>query len=164
MESLEKAVTRPPSSYPEWLACFAYLRGSIPLDRQATELMKSGTFVCTGVMAAAFQEQLVATINAMLTGRIRRFIRELNLAIELNEFEDICRLFVRLSSAANGCLFFESLSFLSEAFRQQLSDSVKRQFRKCWDTAVAFLERQSAEHPDADLDDALFQIQRVKLF
>jgi hypothetical protein len=164
MAALEKSVNRSPGTYQEWLSCFDYLRESSAVDEGTVELIKNGSFVSSGQMMAAFQTQLMETINTMLNKRVGRFIKDLNRAIEFNELEDIAFLYVKLRNETGKCLFFENLNFLDVGFRRELIDSIKQQVTSCWNSTLRFLRQQSVEYSNSGLEDALFLIYRIKLF
>jgi hypothetical protein len=154
----------PPTTYEEWLNCFDMLKSSSVADIETTTVIAKGRFVNKGYLAVRFQEKLVETVNAMLDRRIAQFLRDLNILISFNELSDIVYLFVKLRNEINKCLFFTDFNFLEVNVRQELELSVKTQMKKFWSDTVTFLQKQTLESCNADLEDSLFLIRRIDLF
>lgn len=123
-----------------------------------------GSFISDGYIAVRFRQKLVETVNEMLNKRTARFLKDLNTLISFNEFADMAPLFVKLRNEVNKCLFFTEWGFLGEEMKGELARSVKGQMRKFWEDTVAFLQKQTVEFCNADLEDALFLIRRLELF
>ena len=164
IDLLERTKVNAPSTYQEWLDCLAVLRGTNVSGTGVYDALTAGSFTGTGVTKAALQRQIVDAINALLDNSAKRFIRNMNESIAFNELSQIELLFNRLKKDVKIALFFETLDFLPRDFRQELSDSVRKQMTDFWNGTVRFLYEQSLEHSNADLEDALFLIKRVKLF
>lgn len=153
-----------PSAYQDWLILFEFLKTKAALEADALELLSQGTFTGSRQMMTAFHNQLTDTINEMLNKRIKVFIKELNLLIELNELADIVPLFRQLRNELQRCLFFKRLWFLDEEVRTALTASVEGQVIEFWSNTVRFLQKQNLEYHHAELEDALFLINRIRLF
>ena len=117
-----------------------------------------------GYIAVQFHQKLADTINEMLNKRISKFSKDLNMLISFNELSDIVPLFIRLRNDVEFCLFFMKFDFLDKGIKGELEQSVKAQMEKFWNDTVAFLQRQTMEFSNSDLEDSLFLIRRLKLF
>lgn len=164
IDLLEQTSVKAPATYQEWLDCLAVLKGTNVHSSGVYEAMVTGSFAGTDVTKAALQRQIVDSINAMLDNSAKRFIRNMNDSITFNELSQIELLFNRLKKDVKVALFFETLDFLPKDFRNELSDSIRKQMSGFWKDTVNFLYEQSLEYSNSDLEDALFQIKRIKLF
>lgn len=153
-----------PFTYQEWLDCLSLLKSNSSCSAAVYDALISGTFGGTEATLAAFQRQLVVAINAMLNRSMKRFVRKMNESIIFNELIQLDLIFIRLKKDVHLALFFESLRFLPDAFRNELSDSVRKQMTDFWNGMVSFLYEQSLEHSNSDLEDALFLIKRKRIF
>ena len=55
-------------------------------------------------------------------------------------------------------------STLDDEFKRDLESSIKTQTEQFWSETIVFLKKQTLEHKNSDLEDSLFQINRLKLF
>lgn len=160
----ERAIADPPSTYQEWLDCFERMKEAPLSGSEDLEVLSRGTFSGTGTMQAAFERQLVDTVNAVLNKSTKRFVRDLNDCIAFNELGQVDVLFKRLKKDIRRAAFFVDLSFLSNSFKAELYRSVTEQMTMFWDNTIAFLRQQANDPSNSDLEDALFLIRRIKLF
>lgn len=164
IELRERPATAAPSTYQDWLDCFARMR-ELPLSGNGDfEVLALGSFSGTGAMQAALERQMVDTINAVLNKSVKRFVRNLNECIAFNELAQVDVLFKRLKKDVNKTLFFLNLSFLSGEFKDELYASITSQMTGFWDDTVGFLRQQAMDYSNSDLEDALFLIRRIRLF
>ena len=69
----ERAIAEAPSTYQEWLDCFERMK-EVPLsNNRDLEVLSLGTFAGTGTMQAAFERQMVDTVNVVLNKSTKRF-------------------------------------------------------------------------------------------
>ena len=115
-------------------------------------------------MQAAFERQMVDTVNVVLNKSTKRFMRDLNECIAFNELAQVDVLFKRLKKGIYKATFFVNLSFLPNSFKTELYRSVTEQMTMFWDNMIAFLQQQANDFSNSDLEDALFLIRRIKLF
>ena len=74
----ERAIAEAPSTYQEWLDCFERMK-EVPLsNNRDLEVLSLGTFAGAGTMQAAFERQMVDTVNVVLNKSTKRFMRDLN--------------------------------------------------------------------------------------
>ena len=164
MIDLRERPAAAPSTYQDWLDCFARMR-ELPLSGNGDfEVLALGVFSGTSAMQAALERQMVDTINAVLNKSVKRFMRNLNECITFNELAQIDVLFKRLKKDINKTLFFLNLSFLSSEFKAELYASITVQMTDFWNDTVGFLRQQAMDHSNSDLEDALFLISRIRLF
>lgn len=154
----------PPASYQEWLHCLEVFSKSSATRSEICAVLRQGTFSGSPDITKSLCEQIVKAINEYLDYNVKRFARNLNESIAFNEFLRLDLLFRRLKKDINAVMFFESLGFLPEAFREELKSSVKNQMSAYWKQTVLFLHNQALDFPDMQLEDALFLINRIKLF
>ncbi len=157
-------IRNPPTSYEEWLDCFDLLKTCSFLDKEVFEIISRGSFVIKGYIAFQFKQKLVDTINEMLNMRIKQFLKELNMYLSLNDLSDIAPLFIKFRNEVRKCLFFLDLDFLDDKFKRDLESSIRTQTEQFWIDTIVFLKKQTLEHTNSDLEDSLFQINRLKLF
>lgn len=162
--AIAQSSVRVPSTYQDWLACFDIMKNGSCADTEVFDAAGMGSFIGSELTKVALQNQIVETVNAYLDKCVKRFIRNLNTNIEFNELSQTELLFKRLKKDVAKSLFFTHLSFLPTNFRLELEDSVKKQMIKFWDSTIQFLYDQSLEFSNAELEDLLFLLKRIKLF
>ena len=164
IELRERPVADAPSTYQDWLDCFARMK-EVPLSGNGDlEVLALGSFAGTSAMQAALERQMVDTINAVLNKSVKRFVRDLNECIAFNELAQVDVLFKRLKRDIHKTTFFLELSFLSSDFKNELYQSITDQMTGFWDDTICFLRQQAMDYSNSDLEDALFLIRRIKLF
>lgn len=160
----EPNATAAPSTYQDWLDCFARMK-EMPLSANGEfAVLANGSFSGTQAMRAALERQMVETVNAVLNRSVKRFVRDLNERLAFHELSQMDLLFQRFKRDVERILFFQKLSFLPEEFREELYGSIVGQMTGFWNDTVAFLRRQAMESADSDLEDALYLIRRIRLF
>lgn len=162
--TVEQTSLAAPTTYQEWLECFELMKSGSIVGNEVFDAVRGGIFVGSDLTKDALQRQIVETVNALLDKSVKRFIRNLNDSIAFNELPDTVLLFKRLKKEVNISLFFTELSFLPEGFRHDLEKSVKDQMNGFWNDTVAFLQDQSLEFSNSDLEDILFLVKRIRLF
>jgi hypothetical protein len=161
---LERGISAPPTTYEDWLYCFDLLKSTSSVDNRLAMTIAEGSFVSRGYIAIQFQHKLAETINVMLNKRISRFLKDLNMLISFNELADIVPLFVKLRNEVGKCLFLCKFNFLDENVQLELEESFKVQMECFWNDTILFLQKQTMEYSNADLEDSLFLLRRVQLF
>ena len=161
---LERELVAPPTTYDEWLSCFDFLKSSPSVNNSVAMTIAKGSFVNRGYIAVQFHQKLADTISEMLNKRIARFLKDLNMLISLNELSDIVPLFVKLRNDVERCLFFKELDFLDKGIKRDLEQSIKTEIGKFWNDTMTFLQKQTLEYSNSDLEDSLFLIRRIRLF
>ena len=153
-----------PTTYQEWLSCFEKIKDAPFSDDMDYVRLSQGSFAGTDVMIYAFQQQLINLINTVLNKSTRRFVRNLNECLMFHELEQLDFLFKRLKKDIHRVLFFRDLTFLSDEFISELYQSVKEQMTGFWNNSVGFLQKETMDHNDPALEDALYLIGRITLF
>lgn len=160
----EHAAIKAPCTYQDWLACFDRMKNASDADAEVFDAACMGVFTGSEQTKIALQRQLVETVNAFLEKRVKRFLRSLNENIAFNELPQTELLFKRLKRDVERSLFFTKLTFLPQSYRAELEASVKEQMSGFWDNTVSFLRKQSLEVCNAELEDVLFLVKRIRLF
>ena len=161
---LEWELSAPPTTYEDWLNCFDLLKSSTSVDKGVAMTIARGSFVNKGYIAVQFHQKLAETINEMLNKRIAWFLKDLNMLISFNELSDIAPLFVKLRNEVKKCQFFIELDFLDASVKHDLEQSVRTQMEQFWSDTISFLQKQTMECSNVDLEDSLFLIRRIQLF
>ncbi len=164
MIGLQNRPAAAPSTYQDWLDCFARMR-ELPLSGDGDfAALALGSFSGSSAMQAALERQMVEAINVVLNKSVKRFVRDLNECIAFNDLAQVDTLFKRLKKNINKTLFFLNLSFLPGEFKDELYASITGQMTEFWNDTVGFLRQQALDHSNPDLEDALFLIRRIRLF
>lgn len=164
IEFQERAAAAAPTTYQDWLDCFARMK-EVPLaGNSELAVLARGSFTGTSTMQAALERQMADAINTVLNKSVKRFVRELNECIAFNELAQIDVLFKRLKKDINKTTFFLDLSFLSNEFKKELYQSITDQMTSFWNDTIRFLRQQAMEYSNSDLEDTLFLIRRIRLF
>lgn len=156
-------ITAPPQTYQEWLDCFEYMKSSRISDEFISVLSK-GSLQSSQRMREKFQIHIVNLINDMLDARTGRFISKLNGLLESNDIADIVVLFKNFSKDIKQCLFFNHMTCVAPQFCKELSDSVEKQTAEFLNKVVDHLSSQALETNHLEMEDALYQIRRIKFF
>ncbi len=127
-------------------------------------LVVIGMIYAEAFLVPVFFAGLLSLVLLPLSKNIKRFVKKLNECITFNELSELDLLFNRLKKDTHRALFFNKLDFLPLNFRKELSTSVEKQMNEFWDGTIRFLEQQSIEFSNSELEDALFLINRIKLF
>lgn len=161
---VERTGFEAPTTYQDWLSCFELMKNEPVSGNGIYDMVVLGSFSGTEHTETAMQKQIVETVNAVLNKSIKRFVKRLNECIAFNELSELDLLFNRLKKDTHRALFFNKLDFLPLNFRKELSTSVEKQMNEFWDGTIRFWEQQSIEFSNSELEDALFLINRIKLF
>lgn len=161
---LERTKIEAPTTYQDWLNCFELMKNEPASGNEIYDVVVSGSFFGTERTKAAMQRQIVDTVNTVLNNSIKRFVKKLNESIAFNELSELDLLFWRLKKNTHMVLFFNKLNFLPIGFRTELTNSVKKQMSEFWNSTISFLKKQSIEYSNSELEDAIFLIDRIKLF
>lgn len=154
---------RAPESYADWLEWLRVLR-SRELTPEERALLKCGC--CTDVSGAMpyIEQQVIETVNCMLSRCIRLFRRDLDAAEMYGDWDGFYLAFRKLAGRMERCLFFLQMTFLPREFRQSLYDSVREETGKFWRARLTELRRQCMESSQPALEDQLYMISRLRLF
>ena len=163
-EAKKQETVKAPSTYQEWLECLAMMKSGPIAGNEAFLSARNGKFVGSAVTKTDLQKQIVETINTVLNNCAKRFVRNLNECFAFSEFSQIELLFKRLKKDIHTVMFFSDLPFLPEKFRKELEGSINDQMGGIWNETIRFLEAESLEYPNSDLDDTIFLVKRIKLF
>lgn len=160
----DKPNVKVPSTYRDWLECFNQMQNGLMYDEVFYAAISKGSFVGNKLTKSAFQKQLVNTVNTILDKNVKRFSKDLNEIIIFNEFSELELLFRRFRKNIYKVLFFDNFIFLPKTFRDELKKSIMKQMSEFWEDTKKFLYLQTMEFSNSELDDAVFLINRIKLF
>lgn len=163
-ELQQRPIAAAPSTYQDWLDCFARMKEAPLSTEDDFALLARGSFTGTGAMQAALERQMVEAINAFLNKSVKRFVRELNECIAFQELAQAEVLFKRLKKNIRKTTFFLELSFLPGDFKEELYQSITEQMLGFWNDTIRFLRQQAMDYANSDLEDVLFLIGRIRLF
>jgi hypothetical protein len=153
----------PPKTYSEWLEYFNYLKSN-RFDNTHVSILKKGSLQSDEQLIVRFQNQLTNLLNTLLEKKTKKFIKEFNYLIECNEMSGLVLLFKRFQKDVICCLFFDELEFLSDDIKLQLSKAVRTRISEFIRDVIRHLKRQTLECNNSELEDALYQIKRIKIF
>lgn len=154
--------TIPPSTYSEWLSCFSYMK-SQHFDYTYTDHLIKGSLEGNEQVMLHFQNQLICLMNVLLEKKTRRFVKNMNHLLEVNELDNLTLLFRRFKREIDNCLFFTKLEFLSPNVKLQLKEAFMQEAAKFLDNVINHLKIQSAQNNIPELEDALYQLRRIRM-
>lgn len=157
------AMTAPPKTYQEWLDCFAHMK-EYRISEEYIEILSKGSIHSNPQMANRFQTHIVNLINDMLDARTRRFIKELDQLMEFNDIGDVVLLFKKFNKEIKQCLFFSRLDCVTAGFKKELATSVEGQTIEFLRKVMNHLSVQAFETNNFEMEDALYQIRKIKFF
>lgn len=158
-----KTSVTPPTTYSEWLKCFSYLKNN-RVDGEYIDIIKRGSLQRDEGILLRYENRLINLLNIMIDKKTRKFIGEINLLIECNEIMGLATLFRRFKREIGGCMFFCDLDFLPDNMKNQLRESVKQQIEEFLKQILNHLKIQSVEFNNIQLEEALYEIKRIKMF
>ena len=162
IELKEKSAVAAPTTYQDWLTYFEELKEAPFAESYDPKRFSQGTFDGNGTLLAAFEGQMITTINVMLQKSTKRFTRALNECLTFQELYRVDGLFKRLKKDIQRTTFFVNLPFLPEPFKAELYVSISEQMTAFWMDTVSQLRHMALDNPNPDLEDALFFIERIK--
>jgi hypothetical protein len=128
------------------------------------DMLALGSLQCSEQMLLRFREHIVVSLNRMIDHRTKRFIRELNRFLEFNDAAGVVALFRKYKKDMEQCMFFKKIVFIQDAFREELSISVENQTKAFLKKVVGHLTGQVTDTGNPEMEDALYQIKRIRFF
>lgn len=152
-----------PGNYQEWITFLRRLQEE-ELMPDAMREAAQGTLLGDSSVIQRFQVELVETVNVVLKRNARRFLKNLNEALECNDIESIYFLFQRFKGQVETCLFFREITFLQRGFQRELEYQVKNQMEEFLEETVKQLTKMQEESQSIELEDMLYAIRKMKGF
>lgn len=149
----------PPETYQQWLACFQHLQLH-PLDSKMLETMAQGSYL--GKPAESFLVRLSETVGIVITGYCRRFLRQVDLALEDGEPDMVELLAVRLKRDIRKCFFYRSVSFLDSGYIHTLDTGFGDQLSAFWNQLLKELKKTAKDSANEELEDVYLALKRMK--
>jgi hypothetical protein len=128
------------------------------------DMLTLGSLQCSEQMLLRFREHIVVSLNRMIDHRTKRFIRELNRFLEFNDAAGVVALFRKYKKDMEQCMFFNKIAFIQDTFREELTISVENQTKAFLKKVVGHLAGQAADTGNPEMEDALYQIKRIRFF
>ena len=150
----------PPETYQQWLDCFAHLREH-PLDGAMLDALAQGKY--TGTPAETFLVRLSDAVGLAMTGYCKRFLRQLDQALEDGEPDLAVLLARRLQKHLRKCFFYRSLPFLPASYVQTLDGGFRVQLDTFWMNFLTQLGKSARESMDPGMEDLLLEMKRIRL-
>lgn len=163
MIELAALLKQPPHTYQDWLDCLEYMEKS-SVGEEFFDMLTLGSLQCSEQMLIRFREHIVVSLNRMIDHRTKRFIRELNRFLEFNDAAGVVALFRKYKKDMEQCMFFKKIVFIQDTFREELSISVENQTKAFLKKVIGHLAGQAAETGNPEMEDALYQIKRIRFF
>lgn len=149
-----------PTTYQEWLDCFAYVKVH-PNDNIGFSLLRKGTLRCDSYILDAFLQRMDETVGDVLNKRISNFLSQVSELFEEGDFEGVEMLATRFWASTSECFFFENLDCISSRQKMQFRDGYLRQLKCFWANFIRELEKDADEYRNIILEDLFFQLSRL---
>lgn len=150
----------PPETYQQWLTCFQHLQEH-PTDYRVLELLAQGKYI--GKPAEAFLVRLSDVVSLVLTASCRRFLRQLDEALQDGETDMAMLLALRLKKNIRKCFFYRALPFLERNYIETLDRGFEGQLDSFWKSFLGQLKKTVRDSMDPRMEDVLMEMKRIKI-
>ena len=134
-----QAFIYPPTTYNEWLQAFEYFK-AYARTADAANILRHGKLESASYILGLFQNQLVSYLNFTMSKKLKKFNKDINFMIEVNDFIGISRLLKKLKNDFVNLTFYQNLEFVRFETRKQLSDQICQELKKYFKDLSLFFE------------------------
>lgn len=153
-------LNRAPSTYQEWIDCFAYIR-SHPNDRAYLVKLSDGSFHGDSQMLDMYLRRLDDTLREMISARITRFLAQIDELFAENDLDGVEVLSVRFCRDISACFFFKELSGIPQKQKTEFADGFSEQLQQFWSRLIREMKLQAEEHRNDELEELAFRLARL---
>lgn len=155
---------KPPETYMEWLECLDMMQCAPPNILELEMMMRKGSFSGTGKVLLSLEQQIINSINALLTKAVERLSSAVDVCYEDGAFYWLIQSYKQFKRTILSAMFFENLDFLPASFRKGLKDSIASQMRAFDDSFKKNMANVAIENPGSELESAVTIINYIDLF
>ena len=134
-----QAFIYPPTTYNEWLQAFEYFK-EYEMTEDDANILRQGKLENDSSIIGLFQNQLVSYLNFTMSKKLKKFNKDINFMIEVNDFIGISRLLKKLKNDFVNLTFYQNLEFVRFETRKQLSDQICQELKKYFKDLSLFFE------------------------
>lgn len=151
----------PPQTYSEWLKTFEYFK-EYELTEEDASILRQGVLEVDTYIVNLFQNQLVAFLNFVISKKLKKFNKELNFMIEVNDFIGISRLLKKLKIDFINLTFYHNLTFVKKETREELSLQLNNEMTKYFKDLSLFFEING--QTNREYINVLYDMKKLALF
>lgn len=164
VDSYRKDIDSPPTTYMEWLEVLNLMTTGYRDAFRYGALLRAGSFTGSSIVLASLEQQIMNTINTLLTMTVARLNSAVNIAFEDNSYQGMVQAYKEYKMGVLATLFFEDLAFLPEEFRTDLKASITAQMLKFDRSFRKDIENAAIENNNSELESAVVLINYIPLF
>lgn len=157
-------IVKPPETYMEWLECLDLIQCAPQNILELEELMRRGSFSGSRKVLSSLEQQLINSINVLLTKAVERLSSAVSVCIEDGSFNGMIHSYKQFRKTVLSTMFFEELSFLPISFRKELKASIEAQMKEFDKAFKKDMMNAAVENPGSELESAVTLISYIRLF
>lgn len=150
----------PPTTYSEWLKAFEYFK-EYDMTEDDANILRQGKLERDSRIVGLFQNQLVSYVNHTMGHKLKKFNRDLNFMIEVNDFIGILRLLKKLKKDFINLTFYKHLEFVRPETRNEFSNQISIELSKYFKDLSLFFEINGRSN--RVYLDILYEIKKMKI-
>lgn len=155
---------KPPETYMEWLECLDMMQCVPPNILELEMMLRGGSFFGSRKVLSSLEQQIINSINVMLTKSVERLSCEVDVCFEDGSFYRLIHAYKQFKKTIRSAMFFENLDFLPASFRKDLKESIASQMREFDDSFKKNMTNVAIENPGSELESAVTIINYIGLF
>jgi len=155
---------RAPKTYMEWLECLDLMQKAPRNIAELEMLLRAGSFNGSKTVLSSLEQQIMNTINAILTKAVERLSATVNVCFEDNSYYAMIQDYKVFKRTVLATLFFEDLPFLPKQFREDLKESISAQMVEFDRTFKEELKNAAIDNPGTEFESAVTMINYIRLF
>ena len=148
----------------EWLACLDNMQCAPPDIQELGLLMREGSFSGSKTVLSSLEQQIIKSINALLTKAVGRLSNAVSVCFEDGSFYGMIQSYKQFKKTVLSTMFFEDLVFLPASFRKELKESIAAQMREFDESFKRNILNVAIENPGSELESAVTIINYIDLF
>ncbi len=129
----------PPTTYAEWIKTFDFFK-EYDIQEEDTSILRQGKLEKDSYITSLFQNQLISFLNYVISRKLKKFNKELNFMIEVNDFIGISRLLRKIKDDFVNLTFYQNLEFVSRQTIIDLSEQITNEMSKYFKDLSLFFE------------------------
>lgn len=150
-----------PKRYEQWISSLSVLEMR-NIDEVEFNNLCNGT--CEQGALTYFEQHLVKALNNALNRCIKEFQCEINLYAAMGESENLHIPYLHFRTRINRCLFYQSLTFISQEFRNELDEKITEEISSFWNKACKMVYDACLDQVNPVLENEWYLIRRIHLF
>lgn len=129
----------PPTTYNEWLNAFNHFK-ELELTEDDANILRQGKLENDPYVVNLFQKQLVGFLNFAISNKLKRFNKDINFMIEINDYIGISKIMKKLKKDLLNLTFYKYLEFVGKETRNNFSNQICAELIKYFKDLALYFE------------------------